>query len=169
MGWSQSLEDSMRKSVGLGIGLASVAVLAAAGIASANAIAGSGATPDRPTNMTSTLISQGDAERIAEAAVPDSSVTESRLDTDHGRTVWNVHLSTPTGEVEAKVDAQSGAVRIDDDQAEADADTLSDDNDGDDDGTNHDANDDHGNDAAGHATNDDRGHDGSGHDGPGHN
>jgi hypothetical protein len=116
--------------------------------------------------MVSTVISQADAEGIAQAAVPSSTVTESRVDTDNGRTVWNVHLSTPAGELEVKVDAQTGAVRIDDDQAQAGATT--DDNDGDDDGPGHDATDDHGNDGAGHATNDDRGNYGSSHDGSGH-
>jgi hypothetical protein len=118
--------------------------------------------------LVSTVISQADAEGIAQAAVPSSTVTESRLDTDNGRTVWNVHLSTPAGELEVKVDAQTGAIRIDDDQAQAGATATTDDNDGDDDGPGHDATDDHGNHGAGHTTNDDRGHDGSPHDGPGH-
>jgi len=159
----------MRKSVGLGIGRASAAVLAVAGIASANAASGSGvSTSAHQTTLVSTVISQADAEGIAQAAVPSSTVTESRLDTDNGRTVWNVYLSTPAGELEVKVDAQTGAIRIDDDQAQAGATATTDDNDGDDDGPGHDATDDHGNDGAGHTTNDDRGHDGSPHDGPGH-
>jgi hypothetical protein len=156
----------MRKSVGLGIGLASVAILAVAGIASANAATGSGVAPaSRQTTMASTVVSQADAERIAQAAVPNSTVTESRLDTDNGRTVWNVHLSTPTGEVDVKVDAQTGAVRIDDDQPNAGATATSDDNDGDNDGgtdgSNHDGTDGHGN--------DDHGSGGSDQDGSGHN
>jgi hypothetical protein len=160
----------MRKSVGLGIGLASVAILAVAGIASANAATGSGTVPPSRQSATSTVISQADAERIAQAAVPDSTVRQSRLDTDNGRTVWNVHLSTPTGDLEVKVDAQTGAVRVDDDQAGAGATATSDDNDGDDDaGPNHDGTDDHGNDSAGHSTNDDHGTGGSNHDGSGHN
>jgi hypothetical protein len=164
----------MRKSVGLGIGVAAAALLAVAGIASANTSFGSATgTPIRQTAATAaTVISQADAEQIAQAAVPNSTVTESRLDTDNGRTVWNVHLSTPTGTVEVMVDAQNGSVRIDDNQAGAGPTATSDDNDADGndaDEPGHDAGDDHGDDASGHGTNSDHGNDGSGHNGSAHN
>jgi Peptidase propeptide and YPEB domain len=155
----------MRKSVGLGIGLASVAVLAVTGIASATMASGSGsATPLRQTAASSaTVISQADAERIAQAAVPNSTATQSRLDTDNGRTVWNVHLFTPTGEVEVKVDAQTGEARVDDDQTGARPTATSDDDADADDAAAHDANDDHGNDGPGNGTHDDHGDNGPGH------
>src|SRR5262245_57486509 len=109
----------MRKSIIVVAALASGAVLAIAGIASANAGTGSRASSSTPPiqTVTATAISQADAARAAVAAVPGSTVTETRLDVDNGRAVWNVHLSTPTGPVEVKVDAQTGAVRIDDDGA----------------------------------------------------
>ena len=97
------------------------------------------------------------------SAVAGGTVTETRLDVDNGRPVWNVHLSTPNGPVEVKVDAQTGEVRIDDDALGVDADPGLSDVDGDD-GPGHDANDDHGQDA-----NDDHGHGHGGEDGPGHN
>jgi uncharacterized membrane protein YkoI len=73
------------------------------------------ATTSAPANATATAttgtaISQADAERIALAAVPGSRVTETRLQNDRDRAVWNVHLSTPTGNVEIKVDQQTGSV-----------------------------------------------------------
>jgi hypothetical protein len=139
----------------VGAGLASAALLAVAGIASANAAAGSPTVTVTRPSAGATAISQADAERTALAAVSGSTVTEARLDSDRGRIEWNVHLSTPSGVVEVKVDAQTGTVRIDDgDDAPSTGPTtgggIDDDSD---DGTGHDADDDHG-----------RGS----HDGPGH-
>src|SRR5262245_38560446 len=106
----------MRKAVIIGIGAASIAVLATVGIASASA------ANDRPGSASNssvmTTVSQDEAEQLAVAAV-DGTVTETRLDTEHGRPVWNVHLATANGEVEVKVDAETGEVRVDDDADEA--------------------------------------------------
>ena len=104
----------MRKSVLIGAGLAAGAILAVAGIASANATTTVPPATATPQVATTNAINQADAEHAALAAAPGGSVTETRLDTDNGQTVWNVHLSTPNGIVEVKVDAQTGAVRIDD-------------------------------------------------------
>ena len=105
------------------LGIASAAVVAVMGLA---ACAGT-QSPISPTSTTSTAvpattgttaatptaIGQADAERVALAAVPGSRVSETRLETDRGRTVWNVHLSTPNGNVEIRVDAQTGTVVVD--------------------------------------------------------
>ncbi len=139
----------MRKSMLIGAGLAAAAILAVAGIASANAttttVPPATATPQVTTTN---AINQADAEQAALAAVPGSAVTETRLDTDNGRTVWNVHLSTPNSAVEVKVDAQTGAVRIDDgnDGSTAAPPTSTSDHHGggSDDGSGYDAVDDHG-------------------------
>lgn len=105
----------MRKSVMIGIGLASATVIGVAWIASANAATGSvTGTPRQQATTTTTTVSKADAERIALAAVQGSTVVETRLDSDNGRTLWNVHLSTPGGTVEVKVDTQTGTVRLDD-------------------------------------------------------
>ena len=112
----------MRKAAMIGIGLGAVAVVATAGIATANAANGGPAsTSTRPALTSATLISQEEAELIAAAEV-DGTVIETRLDVDHGRAVWNVHLSTPTGDVEVKVDAETGVARIDDEDNADDAD-----------------------------------------------
>jgi hypothetical protein len=116
----------MRKSLLTAAGLASVAVLAVTGIASATG-SSTGRSPARQS-ATEATISQADAGRAALTAVPGSTVTETRLDTDNGRTVWNVHLSTPSGALEVKVDAETGEARVDDLGV---------------DGSGHDANDDH--------------------------
>jgi hypothetical protein len=113
----------MRKPTMIQLGIVSAAIIAVTGLA---ACAG-GQSPVSPTSATSTAvpattgttattptaISQADAERVALAAVPGSRVTETRLETDRGRTVWNVHLSTPNGNVEIKVDPQTGTVVVD--------------------------------------------------------
>jgi len=111
------MEDKMRKSIMVAAGLASAAVLAVAGVASANTGTGSPARPPTDRTQATTAISQADAERAAVSAVAGATVTETRLDVDNGGTVWNVHLSTPNGPVEVKVDAQTGEVRVDDNGA----------------------------------------------------
>ena len=116
----------MRKPMMIELGVAAVAITAVAGIAacgtaqsstpaSATATTTDVAAITGTTTATTTTISQADAERIAVATVPGGRVTETRLDTDRGRAVWNVHLSAPNGKVEIKVDVQTGAVRRDDD------------------------------------------------------
>lgn len=115
----------MRKSQMVPVGLVSAAVLAVAGIAVGNAAS---ASPQEPpatgsapatTAAAATPIGQADAEQAALAAVPGSSVLETRLQRRDGRLVWNVHLSTVDGVVEVRVDAQTGTVALDDDRAAA--------------------------------------------------
>lgn len=141
----------MRKSVILGVGIVSAALAVAGGIAYAGA-APSSDSPSRPIASADVTISQSDAEALALRAVPSGTVLETRPDLENGRPVWNVHLSTPDGTVEVKVDALTGAVRIDDR-----------DDDGVDDGVDdrgHDAGDDNGGDRHG-----DDDHSGPGRDG----
>jgi len=116
----------MRKSLMVPVGLVSAAVLTVAGIAAANAATASpseppatGAAPATTAAGATTAIGQADAEQAALAAVPGGSVLETRLQSRGGRLVWNVHLSTPGGVVEVKVDAQTGAASLDDDDAPA--------------------------------------------------
>lgn len=120
----------MRRSLAMGLGVAAVAVVAVAGIASASTSGDrSSTTPDAPAVAApgDTPISQSEAEGIAVTLVPGSEVVESNLDTDRDRPVWNVHLRTANGQVEVKVDAETGAARIDDD-GDDDADDRGDDN-----------------------------------------
>ncbi|GIH11910.1 PepSY domain-containing protein [Rugosimonospora africana] len=164
----------MRKLLIVPAGIATAAILAAAGIGVANA-ATAGSAESHPTRQAATTptasvgISRSDAERAAVAAVPGSTVIETRLDTDNGRTVWNVHLSTSDGVLEVKVDARSGAVRLDGDApGRAGGAPSRNDDRGDranDDPATHDAGDDHG-----HGGDDVHGggHGHGGDDGPGH-
>jgi uncharacterized membrane protein YkoI len=128
----------MRKSLMVPVGLVSAAVLTVAGIAAANAATASpseppatGAAPATTAAGATTAIGQADAEQAALAAVPGGSVLETRLQSRGGRLVWNVHLSTPEGVVEVKVDAQTGAASLDEDGAAA---TVPDDDQADDHG-----------------------------------
>ena len=116
----------MRKSLMVPVGLVSAAVLTVAGIAAANAVTASpseppatGAAPATTAAGATTAIGQADAEQAALAAVPGGSVLETRLQSRDGRLAWNVHLSTPGGVVEVKVDAQTGAASLDDNGAAA--------------------------------------------------
>jgi len=120
----------MRKAIMIGVGLASAAVVATAGIATAGTANGR-PDPTSTNSMVTTTVSQDEAEQIALATV-DGTVVETRLDEDNGRPVWNVHLATANGTVEVRVDAETGAARIDDDADEAgeDADDDADDDHG---------------------------------------
>jgi uncharacterized membrane protein YkoI len=113
----------MSKPTMMRLGIAAAAVIAVTGLA---ACAGAqSSTPTTSTTSTTipattgatgatpTVMGQADAERVALAAVPGSRVTETRLEAFRGRTVWNVHLSTPNGNVEIRVDAQTGTVVVD--------------------------------------------------------
>ena len=155
----------MRKSLMVPVGLVSAAVLTVAGIAAANAATASpseppatGAAPATTAAGATTAIGQADAEQAALAAVPGGSVLETRLQSRGGRLVWNVHLSTPGGVVEVKVDAQTGAASLDDNGAAA---TVPDDDQADDQA------DDHGGDRGEGGSGRDSGHrDGHGADDP---
>jgi len=155
----------MRKSLMVPVGLVSAAVLTVAGIAAANAATASpseppatGAAPATTAAGATTAIGQADAEQAALAAVPGGSVLETRLQSRGGRLVWNVHLSTPGGVVEVKVDAQTGAASLDDNGAAA---TVPDDDQADDQA------DDHGGDRGEGGSGRDTGHrDGRGADDP---
>ena len=155
----------MRKSLMVPVGLVSAAVLTVAGIAAANAATASpseppatGAAPAASAAGATTAIGQADAEQAALAAVPGGSVLETRLQSRGGRLVWNVHLSTPGGVVEVKVDAQTGAASLDDNGAAA---TVPDDDQADDQA------DDHGGDRGEGGSGRDTGHrDGRGADDP---
>ena len=116
----------MRKATMIQLGIASAAIIAVTGLSACagaqSPISTSTSTSTTSTTIpatagttaaTTTAISQADAERVALAAVPGSRVTETRLETDRGRAVWNVHLSTPTGSVEIKVDTQTGTIVAD--------------------------------------------------------
>ena len=124
----------MRKSLMVPVGLVSAAVLAVAGITAANAANAAPelrATAARATTAagaaTAISIGQPDAEQTALAAAPGSRVLESELQSHNGRPVWNVHLSTAQGFVEVKVDAQTGMVVLDDNDADAAATAQDDD------------------------------------------
>ena len=160
----------MRKSLMVPVGLVSAAVLTVAGIAAANAATASPSEPPSsgaaPSNSAvrataagvTAAIGQADAEQAALAAVPGGSVLETRLQSRDGRLVWNVHLSTPGGVVEVKVDAQTGAASLDDNGAAA---TVPDDDQADDQA------DDHGGDRGEGGSGRDTGHrDGHGADDP---
>ena len=114
----------MRKPTMIQLGIASAAIVAVTGLAGCAGAQSPISTSTSSTSTTvpattgatattATAISQADAERVALAAVPGGRVTETRLETDRGRTVWNVHLSTPNGSVEIRVDPQAGTIVVD--------------------------------------------------------
>jgi hypothetical protein len=106
----------MRKTVKIGAGLTSAAIVAsmAAGVASAAAASG-----QRPATASANVvaaasahISRAQARHLARAAVPHSRVIEVESDDLHDRAVWKVKLATPHGRVIADVDKRTGKVTI---------------------------------------------------------
>jgi Peptidase propeptide and YPEB domain len=103
----------MRKTVKIGAGLTSAAIVAsmAAGVASA---AASGQRPATASASVSTTahVTRAQARHLARAAVPHSRVIEVESDDLHDRAVWKVKLATPHGRVVADVDKRTGKVTI---------------------------------------------------------
>jgi len=114
-------EDDMRRTVMVGFGVAAAAVLAAAGAAAATG-AGAEATTGGATTKAATAVATSNtgvagtritaaqARQAALAAVPGGTVTEVRLDTRAGVTVWNVHMRNGARTLEVFVDATTGRV-----------------------------------------------------------
>ena len=107
----------MRKTVKIGAGLTSAAIVAsmAAGVASAAAASGQRPAATASANVVaaaSAHISRAQARHLARAAVPHSRVIEVESDDLHDRAVWKVKLATPHGRVVADVDKRTGKVTI---------------------------------------------------------
>src|ERR1700729_412528 len=105
----------MRKTVKIGAGLTSAAIVAslAAGVASAAASGQRPATASaNVVAAASAHISRAQARHLARAAVPHSRVIEVESDDLHDRAVWKVKLATPRGRVVADVDKKTGKVAI---------------------------------------------------------
>jgi uncharacterized membrane protein YkoI len=107
----------MRKTFGIGIGAAAVAVLALGGISVASA-----APPARgdwsavasatSTSSTVTGVNVAEARRLAQAAVPGGKVLQIESDDRADRPVWKVTVDGPAGQVIAVVDDASAAVTV---------------------------------------------------------
>jgi hypothetical protein len=108
----------MRKTVKIGAGLTSAAIVAsmAAGVATAAASGQRPATASASLSIASTAstanITRAQARHLARAAVPHSRVIEVESDDLHDRAVWKVKLATPHGRVVADVDKKTGKVTI---------------------------------------------------------
>jgi Peptidase propeptide and YPEB domain len=105
----------MRKSVKIGAGLTSAAIVAsmAAGVATAAASGQRPATGSASLSTASTAnVTRAQARHLARAAVPHSRVIEVESDDLHDRAVWKVKLATPHGRVVADVDKRTGKVTI---------------------------------------------------------
>ncbi len=104
----------MRRTLKIGIGAGTAAIIAtmSAGVASATTgglqAAGSAAT------MTSVNkhITRAQARHLARAAVPHSRVIEVQSDDLHDHPVWKVQLATPHGRVVVDVSKRTGKVTI---------------------------------------------------------
>ena len=105
----------MRKTVKIGAGLTSAAIVAsmAAGVASAAASGQRPATASaNVVAAASAHVTRAQARHLARAAVPHSRVIEVESDDLHDRAVWKVKLATPHGRVVADVDKKTGKVTI---------------------------------------------------------
>ena len=64
----------------------------------------------------STKVGEGRARAIAQQRVPGAQVTETELEHEHGRAVWEVELVKQHREYEVTIDAITGTVmRVDSD------------------------------------------------------
>ena len=61
---------------------------------------------------TTAAVSRVDAEKVALARVPNGTIKESELETEHGKLVWSFDIATPgtTDITEVQVDAKTGDV-----------------------------------------------------------
>ena len=71
---------------------------------------GCATTQTRPE--TTAAVSKVDAEKVALARVPNGTIKESELETEHGKLVWSFDIATPgtTDITEVQVDAKTGEV-----------------------------------------------------------
>lgn len=105
----------MRKTVKIGAGLTSAAIVAsmAAGVVSASASGQhSAAAATTAISAASHHVTRAQARHLARGAVPHSRVIEVESEDLHHRVVWKVQLTTPHGRVVVDVDKRSGKVTI---------------------------------------------------------
>lgn len=105
----------MRKAAGFGIGMGTVAVVAAvsAGVAMASTAAPRQAGVQAAAVTTANHhITRAQAAAIARAKVPHGKVIEIESEERHDRAVWQVQLATPRGRVVVDVDKKTGAAVI---------------------------------------------------------
>ncbi|HEY3503721.1 MAG TPA: PepSY domain-containing protein [Actinocatenispora sp.] len=70
---------------------------------------------DTSTAAPGTAISRSQAERAAKRTLPGATVTDTDLDREHGRTVWEIDLTRGGHTYEVHVDATTGVVTRDSD------------------------------------------------------
>jgi Peptidase propeptide and YPEB domain len=106
----------MRRTLNIGIGLGTAAIVAtmAAGVASATTgghhqAAGPAAAAVSSVNR---HITRAQARQIARAKVPHSRVIETQSDDRHDRAVWKVELRTRRGQVVVDVDKRTGHAAV---------------------------------------------------------
>lgn len=97
--------------IGLGVGAAALAVVTAAGVASATSGASQHATGTAIASVNK-HVTRAQAVRIAQAKVPHSKAIEVQSDDLHDRAVWKVTLRTPHGRVIVDVDKRTGKATI---------------------------------------------------------
>jgi uncharacterized membrane protein YkoI len=104
----------MRKSLNVGIGLGTAAIIATmtAGVASAAASGQQAAGSAAAVSSVSMHITRAQARHIALAKVPHSRVIEIESDDLQDRAVWKVQLATSHGRVTVDVDKRTGKATI---------------------------------------------------------
>lgn len=109
----------MRKPIRIAMVAGTAGVIAAAGITAAFAVQGNSqqtqkrASDSTSATVTRTVAGKVSAERarqIARQLVPGGRVTETELDHEHGRAVWEVDLTKNNREYEVRIDATTGKV-----------------------------------------------------------
>ena len=102
----------MRRTLNIGIGLGTAAIVAtmAAGVASATTGGHqqAGGPAAAAVSSVNRHITRAQARQIARAKVPHSRVIETQSDDRHDRAVWKVELRTRRGQVVVDVDKRTG-------------------------------------------------------------
>lgn len=104
----------MRKTLNIGIGVGTAAIVAtmAAGVASAATGGQQAAGSAVAASSVSRHITKAEARHIARAKVPHSRVIEIESDDLHDRAVWKVKLASRHGRVVVDVDKRTGQATI---------------------------------------------------------
>lgn len=106
----------MRKPTRIAVIAGTAGVIALAGTGAALAAAGGGgqqpavAAASPAPDTTADNISAAEARQIAQQQLPGAAVTQTSLDDEHGRAVWEVDLTRNHHGYEVSIDAATGNV-----------------------------------------------------------
>jgi uncharacterized membrane protein YkoI len=103
----------MRKQIRIGLLAGTAGLLAVGGTTAACTAQGNGQQTKAPASTSTTApakVSADRARQIAQQLVPGGAVTETDLDHEHGRAVWEVDLTKNNRDYDVHIDAATGKI-----------------------------------------------------------